>query len=229
MTFTMPPTRGEAATRQLRAEIISGVLRPGEVIKDAEIASRLNLSITPVREAIAQLVSEGLVEVVPNRVRRVAPVTRESAIEVIDVMGVLGCAALERAIPVLTPEPMARMRAELDAMAAALAAKDPAAATAAGTRFTLVTVHAAGNGELEALWNLMIARAQRLMMLTADSEFWTMWLSGYAETLALLEAGDGAGALRRYGAIFDMVKRDLAERSAGGLNLGDQAESTKPS
>ncbi|MEV1176196.1 GntR family transcriptional regulator [Nonomuraea sp. NPDC049784] len=71
MSFTVPRTRGEAAARQLRAEIVSGVLRPGEVIKDAEIASRLNLSITPVREAIAQLVTEGLIEAMPNRVRRV--------------------------------------------------------------------------------------------------------------------------------------------------------------
>ncbi|WP_433444225.1 hypothetical protein [Nonomuraea sp. CA-141351] len=35
----------------------------------------------------------------PSRVRRAAPVTRESAIEVIGVMGVLGGAALERAMP----------------------------------------------------------------------------------------------------------------------------------
>ncbi|MFC4008523.1 GntR family transcriptional regulator [Nonomuraea purpurea] len=228
MTFTVPPTRGEAAARQLRAEIVSGVLRPGEVIKDAEIASRLNLSITPVREAIAQLVTEGLIEAVPNRVRRVAPVTRESAIEVIDVMGVLGGAALERALPALTPDLLARMRAELEAMNAALAGHDSAAATATGTRFTLIMVHAAGNGELEALWNLVIARAQRLMMLTAASGFWPLWQSGYGETLALLEAGDTAGALLRFGQIFVTVKEHLAKGTADGVILGGQGDSTNP-
>jgi DNA-binding GntR family transcriptional regulator len=40
-------TRRDAVVRQLREEIVSGVLGPGTVIKDAELAARLGLSITP--------------------------------------------------------------------------------------------------------------------------------------------------------------------------------------
>jgi DNA-binding GntR family transcriptional regulator len=45
----------------LRQEIISGVLQPAQPLKQAHIASRLNLSLGPVREALQRLESEGLV------------------------------------------------------------------------------------------------------------------------------------------------------------------------
>ncbi|MDT7626694.1 MAG: hypothetical protein QOF99_7595, partial [Pseudonocardiales bacterium] len=59
MPFVVPLTRREAVERQLREEIVSGTLPAGTVIKDAEVAARLGVSITPVREAIAQLAAEG--------------------------------------------------------------------------------------------------------------------------------------------------------------------------
>ena len=86
-------TRRDEVVQQLREEIVSGMLRPGEVIKDAELAARLGLSITPVREALAQLAMEGLVEMPPNRAKRVAPLTKRSAIELCVVMRVLSITA----------------------------------------------------------------------------------------------------------------------------------------
>ena len=58
MPYAVPLTRREAALRQLREEIVTGQLEPGTLIKDAEVAARLGISITPVREAIAQLAAE---------------------------------------------------------------------------------------------------------------------------------------------------------------------------
>ncbi len=69
--WTDAPTRRDAVVERLRNEIITGALRPGEVLKDAELASRLGLSITPVREALAQLAAEGLIDMPPNRPKRV--------------------------------------------------------------------------------------------------------------------------------------------------------------
>lgn len=211
MTFAVPPTRGEAVTRQLRAEIISGVLRPGEIIKDAEVAARLNLSITPVREAIAQLVTEGLIEVSPNRTRRVAAVTRQGAVDLIDVLGVLSCAALERAVGRLTPDDLAAMRRALTRMLADLEREDAPAAIEAGIELVRVFLVAAGNRELETLWNLTMARVQRLMLLTAHSGLWDMWRTGLVELLDLLERGAADEALARYRRVFAEVDRALRD------------------
>jgi DNA-binding GntR family transcriptional regulator len=44
------------------------------------------------REAVAQLTTEGLIDLAPNRVRRVSVITRKNALDLLDVMGVLACA-----------------------------------------------------------------------------------------------------------------------------------------
>lgn len=87
--FTAPTTRAEAVATQLRKEIASGVLAPGAPIRDAEIAARLGVSITPVRESIAVLISEGLVDLLPNKRRRVMSMTQHQAEELMDALGAL--------------------------------------------------------------------------------------------------------------------------------------------
>jgi DNA-binding GntR family transcriptional regulator len=54
-------TRGAHAYRKIRAAIQGGELKPGERLREADLAESIGLSRTPVREALARLVSEGLV------------------------------------------------------------------------------------------------------------------------------------------------------------------------
>lgn len=74
-----PPPRivkggsSEFAYRALREEIVSLGLEPGTDLDEATVVSRLNLSRTPVREALVKLAGEGLVQLLPNRGARVAP------------------------------------------------------------------------------------------------------------------------------------------------------------
>ena len=55
------------AYARLRADILHGDFRPGEVLSENLLAGRLAVSRTPVREAIQRLVREGLVDVLPQR------------------------------------------------------------------------------------------------------------------------------------------------------------------
>ncbi|WP_255715903.1 GntR family transcriptional regulator [Blastococcus sp. MG754427] len=57
---------------ELREFILAGALLPGSRLGEVELAERLGVSRTPVREALTRLAAEGLVEVVPNRGARVA-------------------------------------------------------------------------------------------------------------------------------------------------------------
>jgi DNA-binding GntR family transcriptional regulator len=120
MAYAIPLTRREAVERQLRSEIVSGELPAGTVLKDAEIAARLGVSITPIREAIAQLAAEGLVDIVPNRTRRVTRVTQKNALELVDVMQVLACAGVECGVEHLTAAHREQMRTRLDEFVTAL-------------------------------------------------------------------------------------------------------------
>src|ERR671927_1708913 len=63
----------DVALSRIREAIVSGELAPGSVVKDAELAARLGLSVAPVRTALARLADEGLVEAKPQSHTRVTP------------------------------------------------------------------------------------------------------------------------------------------------------------
>jgi DNA-binding GntR family transcriptional regulator len=65
-------TSGERALEALRELILSAELAPGSRLGEVELAERLGVSRTPVREALTRLAAEGLVEIVANRGARVA-------------------------------------------------------------------------------------------------------------------------------------------------------------
>lgn len=60
-------SRGEAAFRALRRAIQDGVYRPGDRLREEEVARRLDVSRTPVREALGRLTAKGLAVPAPGR------------------------------------------------------------------------------------------------------------------------------------------------------------------
>lgn len=106
----------EEVGARLREWILSGRLEPEELIRDVEIASRLGVSRTPVREAIVQLEREGLVEVLPGRWTRVAPLRVDQAENLYNVGAVLDALAAERATPLLTEGELAALQRVNDRM-----------------------------------------------------------------------------------------------------------------
>ena len=61
----------------MRSDIVLGVLRPSDPIRESELAERLGVSRTPVREALLRLQSLGLVDIFPQSGTRVAPIRIE--------------------------------------------------------------------------------------------------------------------------------------------------------
>jgi DNA-binding GntR family transcriptional regulator len=200
--FAAPLTRREAVVSELRQEIVDGTLPAGSVIKDGEVAARLGVSITPVREAIAQLAAEGLIDIAPNRTRRVTRVTQKNALELIDVMAVLACAGFEWGVHNLTSSHLAKMRIRLADLVGNLEAGNITAAGAAGADISTIVISACGNRELQTHVDLVVARTQRLLASERNGDLWEIWLRGYEEVLGLLEDGQRAAAVARYRSIY---------------------------
>src|SRR3954454_17306462 len=215
MSYALPVTRKEAVLQQLRTEIVNGKLTPGTVLKDAEVAARVGLSITPVREAIAQLAAEGLIDVAPNRTRHVTHVTRKNALDLIDVMTVLTCAGFTWAMPQLTRAHLATLRRQYQDFATSLEHGDVVAAAQAGTHFSSTITEASGNRELQTHIDLVVARTLRILALTPDSSAWNLSLDGYRDTLELLESNNRAGALERFRRIYTDYRAYVADLPFG--------------
>jgi DNA-binding GntR family transcriptional regulator len=66
-------TKAEAVYRETRWRILTGALRPGTPVNQAELASEFQMSPTPVREALRRLESEGLVIFVAHTMVTISP------------------------------------------------------------------------------------------------------------------------------------------------------------
>ena len=69
----------------LRQAILRGELKPGERLMEIQLANKLGVSRTPVREAIRKLELEGLVLMIPRRGAEVADITEKSLRDVLEV------------------------------------------------------------------------------------------------------------------------------------------------
>lgn len=84
----------EQAARIIRAQIISGRLEPGTMYSIGEIAEKLNVSITPVREALHDLAREGLIEVKRNRGFRVRTPSSKELDDIVQIRTMLEVSAV---------------------------------------------------------------------------------------------------------------------------------------
>lgn len=87
----MPPsiTSSERVVASVREMILDGRLSAGARLGEVELAARLGVSRTPVREALTRLGAEGLVELSPNRGARVATWTRAEIEAIFDLRSAL--------------------------------------------------------------------------------------------------------------------------------------------
>ncbi|MCL6443175.1 MAG: GntR family transcriptional regulator [Alicyclobacillus sp.] len=102
-------TREEHVAEQLRHAILIGHFRPGEKLDQTEICKQLNVSLSPVREAIRTLAAEGLVTVQPHRGAFVAERSPEELKELNFIRGLLEGVAIRRAVPHLTDAALAQL------------------------------------------------------------------------------------------------------------------------
>jgi DNA-binding GntR family transcriptional regulator len=134
-----------AAYDVLREAIINGELAPGEAIKDTELAVRLGLSRTPVREALAKLADIGLIEFKPGVHTRVATLDRKDVESTLVVLRVLDELAVRTAVPHLRAADLTAMRRANTRFAKAVRAQDVPAALAADDDFHGVLTRRADN------------------------------------------------------------------------------------
>ncbi|WP_299988560.1 GntR family transcriptional regulator [uncultured Ruegeria sp.] len=87
----------QRAVKELRRMIVSGELAAGTDHLESELAQKLGMSRTPVREAALMLASRGLLEMRPRKGVRILPVSSEDMREIYDILTELESLAAQRA------------------------------------------------------------------------------------------------------------------------------------
>jgi DNA-binding GntR family transcriptional regulator len=178
----------------LRDAMVSGLLAPGEHLHDSELCAWLNLSRTPVRDALARLEDEGLVETAPQRYTRVAPLEQRDALDAFPVLAALHALATELAVPRLQREDIERLHAANAEFVEAIAARDPERAYAADERLHGVFITASGNADIGRLLARLTPRVHRLERLRARTPPGRRSAAQHQAIIARAASGDAARA-----------------------------------
>jgi len=161
-----PRSLRETAYETLKARIIGLDLAPGQRLVERDIATELGVSRVPLREALHQLESEGLVVLVPRQGALVAPFTRDDVEHLFEVRESVEVLAFRLAALRRSPADLAAMSAAVEAARDALARRDDAATAAANAGFHAVVVQACGNPLLQSMLAPLDARVRWLFHLT---------------------------------------------------------------
>jgi len=148
--------------RALRAAIVQHRLAPGDVVNEVDIAERLAVSRTPVREAMQRLVHEGLVDVRPRSATRVAVLDLQRVAEGMLVRGALEVKAIEAAARRATPADVQRLSALNDELERAARAGDAAAYVEHDDRFHADLLQLSGHPRIAVIIDEVNAHLDRV-------------------------------------------------------------------
>jgi DNA-binding GntR family transcriptional regulator len=168
---------------QLRDEILSLKLRPGQLIDEASLADRFAVSRSPVREALVRLAADGLVQTFPNKGTIVAPLNIEEFPAYIDALDLVQRAVYRLAAANRTDADLAAIREAQEEFRARVRANDALGMIAQNANFHLAIATAGRNRILTDTYRRILDEGRRTLRL---------YFHSYGDTLpeALCDAHD---------------------------------------
>ncbi|MGW5702115.1 GntR family transcriptional regulator [Amycolatopsis japonica] len=210
-TFSLPASRTEVVLDEIRRGILTRELKPGQPLVEAELAARLGVSKTPVREALKVLSNTGLVTFSPYKGASVCVVDAELAKSVYDVRMVLEPEAVRRSIERRSPDLLEDAAEALKEASAALSDKDHAALSLLNRRFHRALYSGCGNPLMVSILDDLRDRAALISVVGWEANpSWRKEWNEHKAVLAAAKKGDAEGAaglLRTH--IGDFLERTL--------------------
>ena len=150
-----PRSLTDLAVERIRAAIVEGRFALGEQLSEAALAAQLGISKTPVREALLRLKLDGLVEIHPQRGTFVFRVSEEEVAEICRFREILESAALAEAMAEAREALVARLEANVRAMARVHRAKNARALPQLDAEFHGAILELCGNAYVRAAYGLI--------------------------------------------------------------------------
>lgn len=161
-------TRRDDTTAAIRRSILGGLVAPGTRLKDTDLALSLGVSRATVREAVRQLVHEGLIVHEPFRGLVVATIDDAALLDLADVRSAIESLAAQRLAASLTPLIIERLDAQLRQISSAVDADDADSVNEAHYAFHGL-VHTLSEIPLLAqLWDVVEGRIRLALRIDLD-------------------------------------------------------------
>ena len=137
----------------LREAILKGELKPGERLMELQLAAKLGVSRTPIREAIRMLEQEGLAVTIPRKGAEVARMTEKDMEDVLQIRDALDELAASIACEQISEEELAELRHTMHEFEESTKTGDVKRIAEADVRFHDIIYHATRNVKLENMLN----------------------------------------------------------------------------
>ncbi|MCG8632646.1 MAG: GntR family transcriptional regulator [Desulfobacterales bacterium] len=203
----MPPKTADAAKltiyKAIRADIISGLKKPGERLSIDRLKEKFGTSVTPVRDALQMLSQEELVTIKPRSGYYVTLVTLKELNDMMDLRGILELAVVERAVRKITDEQI-RILEAIPHGYTDDRTESFVRYTEENRKFHVMLAEFSGNHELALQVGHLHDRLARFMVMSNPG---TEMIDTHARVLDRLKARDAGGAVRA-------VQKELAEGKA---------------
>lgn len=175
----------------LREAILRGELKPGERLMEIQLANKLGVSRTPIREAIRKLELEGLVLMIPRKGAEVAQITEKSLRDVLEVRRALENLAVQLACLRMSPQTLVDLKAAARAFEEILGGEDVTAVAEADVAFHDVIYMATDNQRLISLLNNLREQMYRYRVeYLKKKECHKQLLWEHQEIIRAIEAGE---------------------------------------
>jgi DNA-binding GntR family transcriptional regulator len=192
---TRPRGASGAAYGWLRDEILSGRMRPGHALSENEIAQRLGVSRTPIREAFIRLEGEGLLTVRPQVGTTVAPIDVEEVSDVQFMREAIECRTVALAARRVSPADAKELRANLKEQARIAARGDHPAFVPLDDRMHQKLVAMAGRPRVWRTVEDAKAQLDRVRFLSLEDPVWLATIHRqHDEIVEHVLAGNARGA-----------------------------------
>jgi DNA-binding GntR family transcriptional regulator len=203
---------------RLEAAIIDGSLRPGERLRDDDLAQSLGMSRTPLREALARLGEAGLVETKANRFTRVSLLDEADARAIFPIAAALQALVAELAVASHNAADVAELRSQSELFTWANWRNDVDQALAADRALHAILERATCNAQLLQLLATVMPRVRRFERVAWTGHGERPGSAEHERVVIAVESRDGraaaAGARLEWTAVGEAVEVAL-RRSIG--------------
>ena len=181
----------EQAAHRLRQMLVENRIAPGAKLNERELSDELNVSRTPLREAIKMLAAEGLVELLPNRGAIAVELTETDVLNTFEVMAGLEAQSGELAAQRVIDDELIEIKAMHYEMLAAYTRQDLPSYYRLNASIHSAINAAAKNPVLTATYRQVNARLQALRFRSnQDGEKWKAAVKEHEQMISALSARD---------------------------------------